>query len=184
MTDSITITGLVASPPKHFVTGQGIPITSFRLASTQRRFDRSNQRWIDGDTNWYSISSFRQLAINCAGSINKGDRILLTGRLRIREWDNGEKAGTSIDIDAETIGHDLTWGTAVFARVVMSSASFPSNAESEAARPDAAGKPALSEPEPEAESSHEAEGHVQPAGRELAGAEFAKSDDEVAALPF
>lgn len=122
MTDLITLTGLVATPPRHIVTSEGLPITSFRLASTQRRFDRSKERWIDGDTNWYTITAFRQLAINSA-SLGKGDRVVLTGRLRIREWESGERTGTNIDVEADAIGHDLSWGTSVFSRTISSSAA-------------------------------------------------------------
>lgn len=122
MSDSITLTGLVATAPRHIVTSEGLPITSFRLASTQRRFDRSAERWIDGETNWYTITAFRQLAINSAGSIGKGDRVVVTGRLRIREWENGERTGTNIDVEADAIGHDLTWGTSVFSRSISTAA--------------------------------------------------------------
>ena len=123
MTDTITLTGLVATDARHIVTSEGLPITSFRLASAQRRFDRSQDRWIDGDTNWYTITSFRQLAINSAGSIKKGERIVVTGRLKIREWQNGERAGTTIDIEADAIGHDLAWGTSAFSRSITVSAA-------------------------------------------------------------
>ncbi len=118
MTDMITLTGLVATQPKHLVTSEGLSITSFRLASTQRRFDRSQERWIDGDTNWYTITTFRQLAINVVGSVHKGDRVIATGRLRIRDWTTGEKAGTNIEVDADAVGPDLLWGTAVFTRSI------------------------------------------------------------------
>jgi single-strand DNA-binding protein len=101
------------------VTQDGLPITSFRLASSQRRFDRAPNRWIDGDTNWYTVTGFRQLAINAAGSISKGDRILVGGKLRVRDWDNGERAGTSVEIEADSLGHDLTWGSSVFTRTVL-----------------------------------------------------------------
>lgn len=130
MTDSITLTGLVATAPRHIVTSEGLPITSFRLASTQRRFDRSKERWIDGETNWYTVTAFRQLAINAAGSVGKGDRILVTGRLRIREWENGERTGTNIDVEADAIGHDLSWGSSVFTRSITSSAAVEAVAES------------------------------------------------------
>jgi single-strand DNA-binding protein len=89
------------------------------LASSQRRFDRSQNRWIDGETNWFTITSFRQLAINTSESINKGDRILVTGKLRVRDWDNGERSGTSVEVDAEAVGHDLSWGTATFVRTIL-----------------------------------------------------------------
>lgn len=120
MSDTITVSGLVATAPRHIVTGEGLPITSFRLASTQRRFDRSNQRWADGETNWYTITSFRQLAINSATSVSKGDRVVLSGRLRIREWENADRSGTNIEIEADSLGHDLMWGTAQFSRTISS----------------------------------------------------------------
>ncbi len=49
MSDTITLTGLVATTPRHLVTSTGLPITTFRLASTQRRYDRAQQKWVDGD---------------------------------------------------------------------------------------------------------------------------------------
>jgi single-strand DNA-binding protein len=59
------------------------------------------------------------LAINSAGSVNKGDRLVVAGKLRIRDWDNGERAGTSVEVEADSLGHDLTWGSSVFTRTVL-----------------------------------------------------------------
>jgi single-strand DNA-binding protein len=101
------------------VTADGLPITSFRLASSNRRFDKAKGMWVDGETNWYTITAFKQLAINVAASINKGDRIFIQGVLRVRDWDNGERAGTSVEIEAEAMGHDLTWGNSIFTRTVL-----------------------------------------------------------------
>ena len=137
MTDTITLTGFVATIPNHFVTSEGLPITSFRLASTQRRFDRSRNLWVDNGTNWYTVTSFRQLAMNTNSSIKKGERVIVTGRLRIRDWTAGEKVGTSIEIDADSIGHDLTWGTASFTRSMSSAAIEASTrADADAAAPE------------------------------------------------
>lgn len=111
MSETISVTGLVATTPRHLVTQDGLPITSFRLASSQRRFDRQQNKWIDGETNWFTVTAFRQLAVNAAGSVNKGDRITTFGKLKVRDWDNGERAGTSVEIEADSLGHDLTWGT-------------------------------------------------------------------------
>lgn len=119
MAENLTVSGLVATTPRHLITADGLPITSFRLASSNRRFDRTAGKWVDGETNWYTITAFRQLGINAAGSVNKGDRIIVQGVLRVRDWDNGERAGTSVEIEAEAIGHDLTWGTSNFTRTVL-----------------------------------------------------------------
>jgi single-strand DNA-binding protein len=121
MTDIITLTGLVATTPRHIVTSEGLSITSFRLASNQRRFDRTQNAWVDGDTNWYTITAFRQLGTHVASSVEKGQRVIVTGRVRIRDWESGEKSGTTIEVDAESIGHDLSWGRATFTRSVMTS---------------------------------------------------------------
>jgi single-strand DNA-binding protein len=66
------------------------------------------------------------LAINSAGSINKGDRVLVVGKLRVRDWDNGERAGTSVEIEAEAVGHDLSWGSSSFTRTVLVRETDPS----------------------------------------------------------
>ncbi len=161
MTDTITLTGLVATDPRHIVTSEGLPITTFRLASTQRRFDRTNQKWIDGDTNWYTISSFRQLAINAAGSLKKGERVVVTGRLRIREWQTGERNGMTVDVEADSVGHDLAWGASAFTRSIH-------------------GSPTASEPPAETTGSDESDLAVVAENVELA-------DDEsrpMASLPF
>lgn len=118
MTDTITLTGLVATIPRHLTTSAGLPLTSFRLASTQRRFDRAKNSWVDGETNWYTVTAFRQLATNVVNSLNKGERVVVTGRLRLREWATNERSGTNIEVDADAIGHDLSWGTASFTRVI------------------------------------------------------------------
>jgi single-strand DNA-binding protein len=89
------------------------------LASSHRKFDRNQNKWIDGETNWFTVTTFRQLAINSAGSVAKGDRVIVTGKLRVRDWDNGERAGTSVEIEADGLGHDMTWGSSVFTRTVL-----------------------------------------------------------------
>ena len=119
MSDQVTVAGLVATTPRHLVTQDGLPITSFRLASSHRKFDRNQNKWIDGETNWFTVTTFRQLAINSAGSVAKGDRVIVTGKLRVRDWDNGERAGTSVEIEADVLGHDMTWGSSVFTRTVL-----------------------------------------------------------------
>jgi single-strand DNA-binding protein len=115
---SFTVSGLVATTPRHLVTQDGLPITSFRLASTEadRQVPPTDE---NSYTNWFTITAFRQLAINLAGSISKGERVIVTGELKVRDWDNGERAGTSVEIVAFTVGHDLRYGTAQFTRTVL-----------------------------------------------------------------
>ena len=112
----IAVRGLIATTPRQVVTESGLTVVSFRLASSFRRFDVENQAWVSSDTNWYTVSGFRKLAENSANSLSKGDRVLVSGKLKIRDWDNGERSGTSVEIEADAIGHDLTFGTTSFER--------------------------------------------------------------------
>lgn len=116
MTDTIAVSGVVATPPSIISKTDDLTVVSFRLASTQRRFDKGRDRWVDTGTNWYSITAFRQLAVNVDRSVLKGDKVVVTGKLRVRDWENGEKKGTNVDIEASSIGHDLAWGTTTFVK--------------------------------------------------------------------
>ncbi|MFK4728425.1 single-stranded DNA-binding protein [Agromyces mediolanus] len=107
--DNIAVTGVVGSDPRTHVTAKGVPIVSFRLASSRRVFDRDSGEWHDGETNWYTVSAFRRLADNVGFSVRKGEHVVVTGRLRIRAWQTADRQGTTAEIDAEAIGHDLNW---------------------------------------------------------------------------
>lgn len=117
MNDTITVCGIVATEPRHLVTDTGIAISSMRLASPSRRWDRSTSSWTNGPTNWYTVTAFRSLAANVHKSLKKGDRILVTGRVRIRTWERDGRSGTAVEIDADGIGHDLAWGISNWIRV-------------------------------------------------------------------
>ncbi len=114
MIDTLTIVGRVATDPTQAQTGGGVPVTNFRLASTHRRFDAVTQAWTDSGTNWFSVAAFRQLGENAKASLRTGDTVIVTGRLKIRNWESNGKHGTSVDIKADAIGHDLRWGTTAY----------------------------------------------------------------------
>ncbi|MCG2624676.1 single-stranded DNA-binding protein [Arthrobacter sp. I2-34] len=99
------------------LTNGGHPAANFRLASTERRRDNETQQWVDRSTNWYTVKAFRHLAQNIGSSLRKGDRVVVTGKLQLRQWtgDDG-RSRTNPEIVADSVGHDLKWGTAKFAR--------------------------------------------------------------------
>lgn len=119
MSEQISVSGIIATDPRPHTTKEGLSIVSFRLASNSRYFDRAKNEWVSSLTNWFTVVAFRQLADNCAHSLAKGDRVLVNGKLKIRDWDNGERSGTSVEIDADAIGLDLNFGTGTLDRVVM-----------------------------------------------------------------
>jgi single-strand DNA-binding protein len=125
MAEHLVVRGLIATEPRLIEAESGVNVLSFRLAAAQRRFDSQTGKWLSDQTNWFTVSSFRRLADNSHSSLAKGDRVLVAGRLKVRDWDNGERSGTSVELEAEAIGHDLTFGTTEFRR------AEPSETESE-----------------------------------------------------
>jgi single-strand DNA-binding protein len=67
-----------------------------------------------------SVITWRGLAENVAKSFSKGDPIIVSGKLKVRRWDSGERQGTSVEIEAVSLGHDLSRGTSSFTRVKRS----------------------------------------------------------------
>jgi len=112
-TDSITLTGHVGTDPRHLVTGEGVPITSFRVATDTRRYDSDTEKWVTTDTNWYTVTCFRQLALNTARSLTKGDPVIVVGTLHVREWEQDERKGINVELEAHNIGPDLRFGAAI-----------------------------------------------------------------------
>jgi single-strand DNA-binding protein len=131
-----------------------VAVVNFRVASTQRRFDSKTQTWIDTGTNWYNVSAFRQLADHVKSSLHQGDGVIVTGKLKLREWENSERKGMSADIDAEAIGHDLRWGASAFAKASRPSAaqdSVPADVDPETGEVLDAGPDAESDDEVDSE---------------------------------
>lgn len=155
MNDTVTILGRVGNDPTRNETTTGVPVVNFRVASPQRRYDSKAQEWVETGTNWYNVSAFRQLAEHAKASLHSGDGVIITGRLKVRAWENNGRKGTSVDLEADAIGHDLRWGSSAFARAARptpASTSYPieseqapdeSDADIEASTDDAQPDPAM-----------------------------------------
>lgn len=124
----VTMIGNAVEDPVLRFGKSGQPFVTFRLASTVRRRDPGTGEYVDVGTNFVTVLAFRQLARNVAESLRKGQPVVVSGRLRVNQWQAGERTGTSVEIDATTVGHDLSRGIASFTRVkggTFGEGSFP-----------------------------------------------------------
>lgn len=115
----VTVVGNVLTAPEWRRTSntQAL-VTTFRVASTSRRYDRATGAWVDGDSLRVRVSCWRALASNVASSVTTGDPVIVTGRLFTRDWTDEEGGRrTSYELEATTVGHDLSRGRGKFARV-------------------------------------------------------------------
>ena len=151
---TMTVNGWVATDPKQHVGPSGVRLTSFRLASTSRYFDRERGEWVDGRTEWFSVRVFRAAAITVAESVRKGQPVTVHGRFRTLEWESDNGPRVDLQLDASSVGHDLTRGIATFSRATGDEALGADDADGPATEADGGD----AEAEPDAESSSEAEG--------------------------
>lgn len=108
MLDQITVVGRVGIDPERGTTPWGDPQVSFRMASTRRRQNRETGVWEDAHTNWYRVRATKSLAEHAAEVVRRGQLVIVVGRLTIRTWERDGARGTAVEIDADSIGLDLT----------------------------------------------------------------------------
>jgi single-strand DNA-binding protein len=115
----VTLVGNVLTAPEWRRTANtNTLVASFRVASTARRFDRDNNRWVDGNSLRVRVTCWRRLAEGVASSVMTGDPVVVVGRLYTRDWSDGEgNSRTSYEVEAVAVGHDLSRGKARFARL-------------------------------------------------------------------
>ena len=107
----VSLVGNLTDDPEVRFTPQGTAVASFRLAVTPRV--RDGEGWKDGDTSFFRINAWRDLAEHVTDSLSKGDRALVVGRLRTRSWETPEGERRSVvEVEAEEVGPSLKWATA------------------------------------------------------------------------
>lgn len=118
----ITVHGNVVSDPVERRARNGSPYTTFRIATTPYR-RTADGRFVDGDTSFYDVIAFNALAANASSALSKGHPVIVEGALSVKQYVSSEgQPRTSPQIDADHIGHDLSWGRASFERVSRAAA--------------------------------------------------------------
>lgn len=116
----VTIQGWVAGEPMARDVN-GTPVLNFRVGCTPRHLHRASGQWVDSETQWYAVSAWRRLADHGGRSLRQGDAVVIHGRLSHRTYVNKNNVEVlSLEIDAFTIGHDLTRGTSSFVKSTSS----------------------------------------------------------------
>jgi len=109
----VTVVGNLTADPELRFTPSGAAVASFTIASTPRTFDRTSNEWKDGDALFMRCSIWRQAAENVAESLQRGMRVVASGRLKQRSFETreGEKR-TVVEMDVDEVGPSLRYATA------------------------------------------------------------------------
>jgi single-strand DNA-binding protein len=118
----ITVIGNLTDDPELKFTPSGAAVANFTVASTPRTFDKQTNEWKDGDALFLRCAAWRQLAENVAESLQKGQRVIVTGALRVRQYErqDGSK-GTSVEMNVDEVGPSLRFATAKVTKATRSS---------------------------------------------------------------
>jgi single-strand DNA-binding protein len=107
----VAITGNLTDDPEVTFTPNGAAVCNFRLAVTPRV--REGDTWKDGETSFFRVTAWRQLAEHVGDSLSKGDRVIVLGQLKTRSWETPEGERRSVvEVTAEEVGPSLKWATA------------------------------------------------------------------------
>ena len=105
---TLTISGNLTAAPELRATQSGIPVADLTIATTDRVLDRTTNGWRDGETLFLRCTAWRELAENAAASLGKGVRVIATGRLRQRNYQDREGIQrTSVELELDDIGASL-----------------------------------------------------------------------------
>jgi single-strand DNA-binding protein len=116
--NQITLRGFVTAEPKFRQTVQtATPVTEIRVGSTPRRLNRETGEWQEAPTSYYTVKCWRRLAVNAVSSLHKGDMVVVRGRFYMNTWvDSQQRPRATLEIEADSVGHDLAYGWSHFLR--------------------------------------------------------------------
>src|SRR5918996_6499681 len=110
--NQITIVGNLTDDPELRYTPNGAAVATIRVA-VNRRIPDGAGGWKDAETSFFRVNAWRTLAENAAESLTRGTRVVVTGRLRSRSWENQEgETRSAVEIEADEMGPSLRWATA------------------------------------------------------------------------
>ena len=116
----VTLVGNLCADPELTLTPTGTPVAALRLAVTARV--RDGEQWKDGPTSFYCVTCWRGLAEHACDTLAKGARLLVTGRLRIRQYATEDgRTGQAAEVDADDLGPSLLFATATLTRTTSTS---------------------------------------------------------------
>ena len=123
---TITIIGNLTGDPELRFTPSGAAVANFTVASTPRTFDRQSNEWKDGETLFMRCSIWRDAAENVAESLQRGTRVIVSGRLKSRSYETKEgERRTVYEVDVEEVGPSLLFATAKVTRVASGTEPRP-----------------------------------------------------------
>lgn len=126
MQSQITVAGNLGDDPELRYTPSGAPVARLSVGVSDRQYDKTSGQWRDAGTTWFTVIAWNTLAENCAESLVRGNRVVVSGLMKSRTWENpeGEKR-TTWEITADEIGASLRFASAQIKRTTRNRPTAP-----------------------------------------------------------
>jgi single-strand DNA-binding protein len=124
----VTVPGRIATKPERLSSKNGVG-ARFRIASTERYFNRAAEEWNEAEPVYLTVTCWRQLAENVLLSLRVGDPVIVHGKLTNPSFERGGRVERRLELSAGAVGPDLRWSTAVVTRTKAAAADSPPGAD-------------------------------------------------------
>jgi single-strand DNA-binding protein len=108
----LTIVGNLTADPELRFTTAGVACCALTVAVNPRTYDKDKGEWRDGEPAFHRVTAWRALGENVAESLRKGDRVIVTGALTQRHWDDNGQSRSAWNVTADAVGPDLSYAQA------------------------------------------------------------------------
>lgn len=126
MSTIVTLVGNLTRDFEAKVLPSGSTVANGSLAVTERRLNKSTNEWEDGETSFYDVEIYNGQGENAVNSLGKGNRVIVVGRLRIRDFErqDGSKGKQAV-VTVDEIGPALKWATAEVTKAAKGNGGKP-----------------------------------------------------------
>ncbi|TAL68357.1 MAG: single-stranded DNA-binding protein [Bacteroidetes bacterium] len=84
--NKVLLVGNVGKEPDFKFTSSGIPVVTFRMATTEVWKDKENNQ--QEHTDWHTVTAWRGLAEVIQKIVKKGSKVFVEGKLQSRQFDD------------------------------------------------------------------------------------------------
>lgn len=122
----ITVIGNLTSDPELRYTASGVPVATFTVAATERSLNKDTGKYEDSGALFLRVNIWRDQAEHIAESAEKGTRVMVSGSIKQRSWEDKEgNKRTSYEVQGEEVGISLRWATAKVSKTARTSGPVP-----------------------------------------------------------
>lgn len=115
--NTLTLVGNLTADPELRFINSGAAVVNFTVAHTPRQYNKASNEWTDGEALFMRCTMWRDAAENVANTLHRGDRVIVTGKVKQRSYEKDGEKRTAYELEVEEVGPSLRYATAAVTKV-------------------------------------------------------------------